>query len=284
MKSAVLALMLVASAVAQTPGLTAPEKAIADRLGGFRKLPDKERAVATKQVAMEIRKLPATAPRKLDLASALANLATEGDFGRDTLQEVTTTLADALREGSAADDHGKSARPYVQLARLVRYENMKATSDSPQYTAAVAGLEAEDKAREAADFTLTDLNGKAWTLKSLRGKVVLVNFWATWCPPCRKEMPDLQDLATQLKGQDLIVLAISDETADKVKPFIASNKYSFPVLLDPGRTVAERFRVDGIPKSFIFDREGKLVAQSIDMRTRQQFVEMLKQAGVTVPR
>jgi len=76
------------------------------------------------------------------------------------------------------------------------------------------------------------------------------------------------------------VLAISDEEAAKVAPFIAERKISYPVLLDPGRKVNDAFIVEGIPKSFVYDRSGKMVAQSIDMRTRTQFVEMLAQSGL----
>jgi len=107
-----------------------------------------------------------------------------------------------------------------------------------------------------------------------------VNFWATWCPPCRKEMPDLETLYTQFKEQGLVILAISDEDAAKVKPFVAKQKVTYPILLDPGRKVNELFEVVGIPKTFIYDRDGELVAQSIDMRTRKQFLEMLGQAGL----
>ena len=157
---------------------------------------------------------------------------------------------------------------------------MKAVCDSPQFTAAMSRLEADDKARSQADFTLTDLTGTRWTLRALQGKVVLVNFWATWCPPCRKEIPDLEALYTRFQDRGLVILAISDEEPGKVAPFIAGHNITYPVLLDPGRKVNESFRVDGIPKSFLYDRSSKMVAQAIDMRTRRQFLEMLRQAGL----
>jgi peroxiredoxin len=170
--------------------------------------------------------------------------------------------------------------PYLELAQLVRYEHVQASVDSPQFAKALSELEADDQKRDQADFTLTDLEGKTWSRKSLHGKVVLVNFWATWCPPCRKEMPDLESLYEHFKKKGLVILAISDEDAGKVKPFIAEHGFSYTVLLDPGRKVNTLFHVMGIPKTFIYDRHGKLVAESIDMRTRQQFLGMLAQAGL----
>jgi peroxiredoxin len=141
-------------------------------------------------------------------------------------------------------------------------------------------LEADDRKRVHPDFSLTDIFGKTWTFSELRGKVVLVNFWATWCPPCRKEMPDLEALYKRFSAKGFVVLGISDEEATKVAPFIRERKVSFPVLLDPGRKVNAMFVVEGIPKSFVYDREGKLVAQSIDMRTQKQFLQMLAKAGL----
>jgi peroxiredoxin len=255
------------------------EKPIVEQLHGLRKLDDTVRTRTTKDLALQIRQLPVV-PNKLNLAEALAGLSTEGDFGRDTLQEVTTTLAFALREQPPPGKPGEPDSRYVELASLVRYEHMQAASDDPQFAAAMAKLEADDARRQNADFTLADLQGKPWHLRELHGKVVLVNFWATWCPPCRKEMPDLDALYNKFKEQGFVVLAISDEEAAKVSPFISERKISYPVLLDPGRKVNDLFVVEGIPKSFVYDRDGKMVAQSIDMRTRNQFLEMLAQTGL----
>jgi peroxiredoxin len=93
-------------------------------------------------------------------------------------------------------------------------------------------------------------------------------------------MPDLDALYRQFKSKGFVILAISDEASAKVSQFVQEAGYSYPVLLDPGRKVNEQFRIEGIPKSFVYDRQGRLAAQSIDMRTRNQFLEMLRQAGL----
>jgi peroxiredoxin len=258
---------------------TEQEKPIIQQLRSLRQVPDEKRGQVTKDLALAIRKLPA-ASNKLTLANRLANLSTEGDFGHDTLQEVATTLAAALAEQPPAGKGNEPAEPYVELATLVRYEHVQAASDSPQFAAAMSKLADDDRNREHADFTLTDVEGKSWSLQALHGKVVLVNFWATWCPPCRKEMPDLDKLYQEFKDQGLLILAISDEEISKVQPFIAEHHYTYPILLDPGSKVHKLFVVEGIPKSFVYGRDGKLVAEAIDMRTRKQFLEMLSQAGI----
>jgi peroxiredoxin len=275
----VLLCAMLARVQAQQVVWSSQERPIAEEIRGLRELPDEVRARTTQDLALKIRQLSKTANKPL-LANALASLSTEGDFGHDTLQEVATTLADSLQEQPVPENHGQPASPYIELAQLVWFEHIEASLDDPQFTAAMTKIEADDVHRQDADFTLMDLHGKLWRLKELRGKVVLVNFWATWCPPCRKEMPDLETLYKRFQSQGFVVLAISDEDSVKVKPFIAERKISYPILLDPGRGVNTLFQVEGIPKSFVYDRSGKLVAESIDMRTQKQFLEMLARAGL----
>ena len=143
----------------------------------------------------------------------------------------------------------------------------------------MAKLEVDDQHRQNIDFTLNDLSGTPWSFKDLRGKVVLVNFWATWCPPCRKEMPDMETLYKRFGSRGLVILAISDEIAAKVQSF-AEGHYTYPILLDPGRQVNKLFNIQGIPKSFLYDRTGRMVAEAIDRRTERQFLAMLQQAGL----
>jgi peroxiredoxin len=260
-------------------GIAAQEQELRDQIRTLRQVPDDKRGAVTRQLALDIRALPKT-QAKLNLASGLANLSTEGDFGLATLQEVATTLSEALREQPIPIHEGQPSGPYVTLAQLVRYEGVKISTNDPAFVHAMKTLEAEEAARARTDFVLKDLNGKEWKLSSQRGKVVLVNFWATWCPPCRKEMPDMEALQKDFGAKGLVVLAISDETEEKVAPFVKQQNFSYPILLDPGRKVGQLFAVNGIPKTFIYDRSGKLVATAIDMRTRKQFLALLSKAGL----
>lgn len=255
------------------------EQEIVKKLSGLRQLDDEARAKATKDLALEIRRLP-YGPAKLGLASSLGNLATEGDQGQDTVQAVTDTLCLALQESLAAG--AKDVRPflYLQIAQFQRYEHANVNLKSASLDAAIADLVALEEARGKLDFTLTDLHGKPWTLSALKGKVVLVNFWATWCPPCRKEMPDMQKLYSRFKDNGFVILAISDEERSKVEPFIKEHGYTYPILLDPGRKVNTAYKIDGIPKSFIYDRNGKFVAMAIDGRSERQLLELLAKAGL----
>jgi peroxiredoxin len=254
-------------------------QAIEKKMSSLRQTPDSERPQKTTEIALAIRKLPG-GNEKVNLANGLANLSTEGDFGHNTLQEVATTLSLALAEQPQPSVKGEPAFAYMELAQLVRYEHVRVSLDDLAFKAAQKAVALIAKDQAAADFTLQDITGKSWTRSALTGKVVLVNFWATWCPPCRKEMPDLEKLYQEFKDRGLVVLAISDEKGTTVKPFIEKARYTFPVLLDPNRATNTTYHIAGIPNSFLYDRSGRLVAQAIDMRTRGQFLKMFATAGL----
>jgi peroxiredoxin len=114
----------------------------------------------------------------------------------------------------------------------------------------------------APDFTTTDLDGNAVSLSDYRGSPVVLNAWATWCGPCRMEMPDLEKLYQEYKDQDVIVLAVNmGEPQNRVAGFIKDGGYTFPVLLDESMSAVGRpYRISSIPATFFIDREGKLAS------------------------
>jgi thiol-disulfide isomerase/thioredoxin len=113
----------------------------------------------------------------------------------------------------------------------------------------------------APRLALPDLSGRLWRLDELRGKVVLVNFWATWCPPCRREIPSLVRLATALKDLDFIVLAVnSGESREVVQDFVShfGLQAPFPFLLDEANQSARSWPMKGLPTTFVVDRQGRI--------------------------
>ncbi len=124
-------------------------------------------------------------------------------------------------------------------------------------------------ARPAPAFTLKDIDGKTQSLAQYRGKVVLVNFWATWCPPCRAEMPSIERLYASMKGKPFVVLALDQgESVDNVFAYMGqlSPSPTFPVLLDNKSQAAHAFGVMGIPSTYLIDKQGRIVAQAIGGR------------------
>lgn len=272
--------LFFAAIITVVPYLHASANArIKGELGGLRALPDQQRPKATIDVAKEIDALP-PGKDKVGFADEAANLVTEGDQGHDALQAVADTLSKALKETPVPAKGDQPPMPYMDLARLARYEGVTVSLDDPLYKKANDTLAANEADIAKADFTLKDLNHKSWTLSQLRGKIVLVNFWATWCPPCRSEMPVLDAIYTHYESQGLVILSITDESPLIVVPFLQGHDYHPPVLTDTNEAVHNQFHVTGIPKTFVFNRDGKLVGIAIDQSTQKQFFELLGNAGL----
>ncbi len=149
----------------------------------------------------------------------------------------------------------------------------------PDNITGAAGVAAHVNFR-APEFTLTTLDGKPVTSSDLRGKVVLVNFWATWCPPCRSEMPDIES-AYQAHRDQFVVLAINDaEDGGTVKQFVDQFHFTFPILLDRDGAVGKRFQVQALPSSFFIDRAGIIRAANVGQMDRAYIEAQL--AALTV--
>jgi len=113
---------------------------------------------------------------------------------------------------------------------------------------------------KAPDFTLRDMEGRQFSMKSLKGKVVLLNFWATWCPSCVAEMPSFDRVLQQLRGRGLEVVAVSaDRSLADVSKFVGKRPVSFPVVFDETRQVTKQYKVFSLPTTFLIDRNGIIV-------------------------
>ena len=120
----------------------------------------------------------------------------------------------------------------------------------------------------APDFTFPGINGKMVSLSDYRGKVVLVNIWAIWCPPCVDEMPSMEKLYQKFKGENFEILAVSIDSLGlkAVTPFMKKHKLTFPALIDSAGTIRISYRTTGVPESFIIDKDGILVKKIIGPR------------------
>ncbi len=133
----------------------------------------------------------------------------------------------------------------------------------------------------APDFTLQSLDGQAVALSDYRGQVVLLNFWATWCEPCKLEMPAFDEVQQSVGPQGLQVLAVNfDEPAAVVQAFQDELGLTFPLLLDPGAVVQRLYRVVGYPTSYWIDRDGQVAAMHVGVMSERQLADYLTDMGL----
>jgi thiol-disulfide isomerase/thioredoxin len=130
-----------------------------------------------------------------------------------------------------------------------------------------AGLPLLREKIPVADFSLKLVDGRTVTLGAFRGRVVFLNFWATWCPPCRDEMPSMEILYRRFRDQGLELIAVDImESSKTVSAFLSDNKLSFPAALDSNGHVSGRYGIQSIPATFIIDRDGKIILYTVGGR------------------
>jgi len=129
------------------------------------------------------------------------------------------------------------------------------------------GLHVMEGQPVAPDFALKNLDGEIQRLSDFKGKVVIVNFWATWCPPCRAEMPSMQRAWNEIQDKGVVMLAVHvGGNEDKIWSFVGDYDLDFPVLIDPKSKVADAWPMKGLPSTFVIDPEGRIVYRAIGAR------------------
>ena len=186
--------------------------------------------------------------------------------GTPVSQTQTTTVETFALDGDVPDDVFTYTPPAD--ARVVDTFDKLTNPDS------MAG-------QDAPDITVTSLDGKPLKIGDLRGKVIFLNFWATWCPPCRQEMPHIQTLWDEMKDRDDVVfIAASSEDVDTIKKFLAKSSYTFPIYTAPQESVAGSYHTQSIPSIFTIDAKGVIRAHLVGGQTEQSMRRALAKAGL----
>lgn len=259
------------------------------------KQPEKARAVLAQLADITLPKKPAesdaakraSAYNQMVYWRAVGKVAELEQRKADALMAYQTALAMRLNPETGKDELTENTqRLWKELggtdegwkAYLARNEVSKAKPASAE----VATWDSKNTA--LPEFDLTDLEGRKWTLADLKGKVALINFWATWCSPCRAELPYLQKLREQLKDRkDVVILTLNtDEEIGKVEPFMKENKFTFPVLL--GQAYADSQGINSIPRNWVISADGKVMFEGIGfgdegdewMKRAAQLIEKVK--------
>ncbi|MEW6196431.1 MAG: TlpA disulfide reductase family protein [Bacteroidota bacterium] len=143
----------------------------------------------------------------------------------------------------------------------------------PNYVPAV-----QKSSVKAADFSLPTTDGKTLKLSDLKGKVVILDFWATWCPPCRKGIPDLIDLKKRYgsKGLEVVGISVDQETKPDVVPFVKDYGINYPVVYGDNGVVMNYGGIRSIPTTFVVDREGKIVANYVGLYPKKTYEDQIK--------
>ena len=168
-------------------------------------------------------------------------------------------------------------------------ETDRSSAEAPQTSQqAQAGTSYETNPVPAPDLTLETMDGRQINLADQNGKVILVNFWATWCAPCRREIPDLINLYSEMKDEGLMIvgIAVDQEGAKVVKPYVQKQDINYPIVLDPDQSTEKHFdAMYGLPTTYVVNPEGKIVRRILGIfpvdKMEPELKEMLQSSNAT---
>ena len=168
-------------------------------------------------------------------------------------------------------------KAYIVLAAIMLLAVSPSVAQAQNQADEIAKTTIVKKGDKAPDFTVEMVDGSKVQLSKLKGKVVVVNFWATWCPPCREELKHVQKgLIDRFKGKKFVFLPISrGEKKEVVEAFRKKMNYTFPMGLDPQQSIYKLYASNYIPRNFVVDKDGKVIYVSVGY-TPEEFAEMVK--------
>ena len=132
---------------------------------------------------------------------------------------------------------------------------------------------------KAPDFNLKDQYGVVHSLENYKGKVIFLNFWATWCPPCKKEMPDIENIYKEYgeNKKDVVILGVNSEKENEVKKFLKDKGYTFPIVIDENSEVMRKYFIQAFPTSFVIDKEGNVYGYVMGGLTKEQIKQVIEE-------
>jgi peroxiredoxin len=172
-----------------------------------------------------------------------------------------------------------AARLFAALAIAAVWGCLVTDCSGPQRPVKLSSVKPDKERHKAPDFALKDSDGKLVHLADYRGKVVLLDFWATWCGPCKIEIPWFEDFQRQHQGKGFAVIGVSmdDEGWEVVKPFLTRLKVNYRILVGNDQTAQLYGGIDALPTTFLIDREGKIAAVHVGLVDRKEFENGIEQ-------
>lgn len=183
-----------------------------------------------------------------------------------------------IKQDSKQNTNQNNQQQNTQQQNNQQQNTQQTTASASSF--AVSEVDKDVKKDEMVDFKWNE-NGKEMKLSDYKGKVILLNFWATWCPPCRKELPDLSTLSTELNGKDFKLIGVSvDDNQEVLNNFLKTNKLSYTVLFEPNELVQKYMSAAGqnqnvVPQTYIIDKNGKVVEAIMGSRSKSDFLSII---------